>query len=78
MIANGARAGFCLQDGWLLLGQANKAALGVGGRSNERTCGDYLSDANFAVWQLQRGKQCARRDGLWELVEEMGRGKGLL
>jgi hypothetical protein len=54
MIANGARAGFCLQDGWLLLGQANKAALGVGGRSNERTCGDYLSDANFAVWQLQR------------------------
>ena len=30
------------------------------------------------VSQLQRGRQCARRDGLWELVEEMGRGKGLL
>ena len=65
------------RGGWLCLVKPIKQLSAVGGRSNERACGEYLADANSRM-QLQRGRQCARRDGLWELVEEMGRGKGLL
>ena len=49
----------------------------VGGRSNERACGEYLSDAKMPSGSCSAVGN-ARRDGLWELVEEMGRGKGLL
>ena len=49
----------------------------VGGRSNERACGEYISEAKLASGSCSAVSN-ARRDGLWELVEEMGRGKGLL